>query len=357
MTTPKVSIIVPIYNVEAYIEKCMCSLFSQSLKEIEYILIDDKSSDTGLQVVERVLKDYPEREPWVRIIRHDRNRGVGATRQEGLEAATGEYVIHCDPDDFVEVETYEKLYNTAKSSGAEIVVCDFYTNFQGEDIYTSQAPECGESLSLLQHISGLKDEIHNGVVWNKLIKRDVALQSNFTAGINYCEDVVYLFRMFQKKRKITHIPEALYHYIARDGSLIKTYGDKACQSDINLIQAIENVREIHRKEKGFSEGSANPEVKLNKEDYARCCNSFLAGVMMNRLLNYDRKNCRRLAPYFVPYKNYISTYRHKKNKISLKCLDMALTGNTGKAKTLYDLFCMILPAYLSAKKIFRLGSR
>ena len=110
---PKVSVIVPIYNVEQYIEKCVRSLMEQTLVNIEFIFVNDCTPDDSMTVLRRVLKDYPARESQVTILEHKENRGVAAVRKKGMEVAIGEYIIHCDSDDWVEKNMYEKLLEKA----------------------------------------------------------------------------------------------------------------------------------------------------------------------------------------------------------------------------------------------------
>ena len=103
MEQPKVSVVIPVYGVEKYIERCARSLFEQTMQEgIEYIFVDDCSPDRSIEILEKVLKEYPHREPQVKIIQHSKNQGIFYTRNTGVENATGEYIIHCDSDDWVE---------------------------------------------------------------------------------------------------------------------------------------------------------------------------------------------------------------------------------------------------------------
>lgn len=111
---PKVSVIIPVYGVERYIEQCARSLFSQTMRDgIEYIFVDDCSPDKSIEILEDILREYPHREPQVKIIRHTENQGIGGTRRTGVKNATGEYIIHCDSDDWVEPDMYEMLYGKA----------------------------------------------------------------------------------------------------------------------------------------------------------------------------------------------------------------------------------------------------
>lgn len=98
----KVSVIIPVYNVEKYIEHCARSLMEQTLMDIEYIFVDDCTPDHSMEILQRVLTDYPERLESIRIIHHTQNSGLATVRNTGLQIAQGEYIIHCDSDDWVE---------------------------------------------------------------------------------------------------------------------------------------------------------------------------------------------------------------------------------------------------------------
>ena len=117
----KVSVIVPVYKVEAFIGRCIRSLIEQTLQETEFIIVDDCTPDDSISVVQKIIRDYPERKRQFKIIRHDVNKGLPAARNSGLAIATGEYIFHCDSDDFVEREMLEQLYQTAKKGDADIV--------------------------------------------------------------------------------------------------------------------------------------------------------------------------------------------------------------------------------------------
>lgn len=110
----KVCVIIPVYKAEVYIEKCTRTLFGQTLDNLEYIFVDDCSPDHSIEVMERVLNEFPNRKSQVKVIRHEVNQGVSAARQHGVGAADAEYIIHCDPDDYLELDMYEAMYRKAK---------------------------------------------------------------------------------------------------------------------------------------------------------------------------------------------------------------------------------------------------
>ena len=113
---PAVSVIVLVYKVEKYIERCARSLFGQTLQDMEFIFVDDDSPDRSIEVMERVLEDFPLRRGQVKVIRNEVNLGLPESRRMGVAAATGEYIIHCDSDDWPEPEMYAKLYSKARKT-------------------------------------------------------------------------------------------------------------------------------------------------------------------------------------------------------------------------------------------------
>lgn len=165
---PKVSVIVAIYKVEAYIERCLHSLFSQTIDDIEFVFVDDASPDNSMAILNKILKQYPSRKNQVKIIRHVKNQGVGKARKVGILSATGEYIIHCDPDDFVEVTMYEEMYQKAKESVVDIVVCNYTINFKKNRELINNGKIINPSKCLENFYK--KDGI-SGFLWDKLVKK------------------------------------------------------------------------------------------------------------------------------------------------------------------------------------------
>lgn len=123
---PKVSVIIPVYGVEKYIERCARSLFEQTLDDIEFIFVNDCTLDNSINVLETTLEEYPKRKSQVQIINFEQNQGAAKAREIGMKTANGEYIIHCDSDDWVVKEAYETLYNIAKASESDMVICDWF---------------------------------------------------------------------------------------------------------------------------------------------------------------------------------------------------------------------------------------
>ena len=121
---PKVSVIIPVYAVEKYIERCARSMFEQTLDDIEYLFVDDCTPDRSIEIFRQVLEKSPHRKSQVTIHRMEQNSGQAVVRKWGMQNATGEYIIHCDSDNWVEVDMYRSMYEKAIEEDADVVICD-----------------------------------------------------------------------------------------------------------------------------------------------------------------------------------------------------------------------------------------
>lgn len=205
-----VSVIVPIYNVENYIERCAISLLEQTLDDIEFIFVDDNSPDKSVEILRNVLQRYPSRLEKVKIVHHNENLGLAMARETGFRHSSGSYIIHCDSDDWVDKEMYEAMYRTAKNEQADIVVCDYIAEYARKSICFPQNCATETEKFVCQLLSG---QLHNAV-WNKLVSRDLYLQVPFLwkAGCNMWEDVSVIPRLAFYANQISYIPKGFYHY-------------------------------------------------------------------------------------------------------------------------------------------------
>lgn len=212
----KISVIVPVYKVEKFISRCVRSLMEQTMDNVEYIFVDDASPDNSIQILKKVLADYPGRRDNVRILIHAENKGLPAARNTGLAVATGEYIFHCDSDDFVEKDLLSTLYETACRENADIVWSDYYISYPNNERYLKQpsydTPE-----------AALKGMLHGRMkynVWNKLAKRSLYTDNNITfpAGYAMGEDMTMMF-LFSYAHKVAYVGKALYHYVSNNASM------------------------------------------------------------------------------------------------------------------------------------------
>ena len=232
----KVSVITPIYKVEAFIERCATTLMEQTFREVEYIFVDDATPDGSIQVLEKVIARYPEQKEQVRIVHHDTNKGLPAARNTGLALATGEYIFHCDSDDYVEPTLLEDLYNAAQTQKSDIVWCDWYLTFNENERYMKQP-------SHNTPIDALKAMLCGGMkynVWNKLVRRALYIDNHieFPAGYGMGEDMTMMM-LFAHAKRVAYVPQAYYHYIKTNtNAFSQTYSDRHLEELKHNVQRI-----------------------------------------------------------------------------------------------------------------------
>lgn len=236
MEKNKVSVIVPIYKVDRFIERCVVSLMEQTLNEVEYIFVDDASPDGSVSILHEVTERYPSRRECVKIVTHSENKGLPAARNTGLAEATGEYVFHCDSDDYVELDMLETLYAKAKDEDADMVWCDFFLTFEKNERYMKQ-PEYASAMEALKAMLSGAMKFN---VWNKLVKRSLYAENGieFPAGYGMGEDMTMMM-LCANARKVAYVPRAFYHYVKLNmGAFSQTYSER------HLVELKHNVLRI-----------------------------------------------------------------------------------------------------------------
>lgn len=237
---PQVSVCIPIYNVEKYIEQCAQSLFEQILDDIEYIFIDDASKDNSLEILQRILNKYPHRQKQTKIIRHPENRGVSATRKEAILQASGDYIIHCDPDDWVESDMYLMLYEEAIRSGSDMVYCSFSREMSNLESVTYHEPKF---LHPDEMINAFFSARSHGSLWNKLYRKSIAKDESidWPDNITMCEDMRCNIQMLRKCRSISWVSKPLYHYRENHASLSGLRNRQSLYSEMDNIMLFEKI--------------------------------------------------------------------------------------------------------------------
>jgi len=221
MASNKVSVCIPVYGVEKYIERCVRTLFGQTLQEIEYIFVDDCSPDRSVEIMQQVAEEFPHRKGQVKIIRHEINQGVGAARNHAVAACTGEYVIHCDPDDWVELDMYETMYNKAKETDADMVYCSYVYEYPDGKKFYKTTRFCNEAR---QFLNLMYSSAIPGYLVNKLYKKEIALHESVDCpdDIIMCEDHLRNTFMLPLCKKIIGMEDRFYHYRKNPNSCCNT---------------------------------------------------------------------------------------------------------------------------------------
>lgn len=205
MRTPTISVIVAVYQAEAYLHRCVDSILSQTFVDFELLLIDDGSTDrSGV-----ICDEYAKKDSRIKVI-HKQNEGLSATRQVGIDHAIGEYTIHCDPDDWMEADMLEALVTQAKEKRADIVICDFiYEN--GTNTSVSRQKLGSENASLLM------EDLYSPLcpsLCNKLIRLDCykQYQVKFAPNLVFGEDLFVMIQLCQHPLCVACVKQSLYHY-------------------------------------------------------------------------------------------------------------------------------------------------
>ena len=207
--TPLVSVIVPMYGVENYIARCAESLFAQTYPRIEFIFVDDGGKDRTVEILRSILaKQEPSLQARVRLISKE-NEGLPRARKTGLDAATGEYVLHVDSDDWLEPETVGKLVRKAVETEADIVVYDFWKEYPNRRKLDSEKDSSIADPDLYRH--RLYTYGSYGYVWNKFCRRSL-YDGVFVPRFAMHEDIVFSSQILYRARKVVHLKEGLYHY-------------------------------------------------------------------------------------------------------------------------------------------------
>ncbi|KZZ83900.1 glycosyltransferase family 2 protein [Bacillus sp. SJS] len=233
----KVSIVVPVYNVEMYIRKCLESLVNQTLKEIEIIVVNDGSTDGSQLVIDEFVEAYPK---YVRSF-VKRNGGLSDARNWGISYCIGQYVAFLDSDDYVSLQMYEKMYEKAKEENSDIVVCDYYKTYVSRN----------ELIKAKKYLNK-KDMFVDTLVaaWNKIYKRELLVETGvlFPKGLIY-EDTEFFCKLIPHIEVASYIPEPFVYYVQRDGSISNTQGEKTSQ----MFQILENIIEFYKQRNLYQE--------------------------------------------------------------------------------------------------------
>ena len=236
---PIISIIIPIYKSEKFIEKCSRSLFEQTLNNIEFIFINDSTPDISISLLYNIIDHYPNREEKFKIINLEKNQGVANARNVGIENATGEYVIHCDSDDWVDKDMYERLYRKAQETDADIVGCNFRHEFS--DIQYDFHQQYSESME--ENIRRLINGKIFPSLCTSLTKRELIIKNNisFPIGLNMGEDLFFNLQLYLHATKIVGMDWTPYHYRHTENSSCVQRTRKSIDSDIAIAGMIERL--------------------------------------------------------------------------------------------------------------------
>ncbi len=236
MVAPKVSVIVPFYKVEKYIEKCASSLLQQTLDDMEFIFVDDCGEDNSANILKKVIEQYSNRD--VKVVKMERNSGVSAARACGIEMAHGEYIGFCDSDDWMESDMYRTLYNEAINVHADIVGCGFVEHKEGRETFIQfdEEEDKEEKIFSSNHFGSVY-----GALWNKIVRRKFFIEHNehLGKGLSMWEDSLTLIPLRLKSNKSVFLSPCLYHYNVNENSNTMKFSMKKVNDSIEATKRLE----------------------------------------------------------------------------------------------------------------------
>lgn len=304
----KISIIVPVWNVEKYINKCLDSLVHQTLDEIEIIVVNDGSPDNSQTIIDKYVKKYPGK---VKSFIKE-NGGQGSARNYGLSKARGEYVGYVDSDDYVEIDMYKKMYDKAKKSDLDIVICGSNNIVNNEKIIDLDKNYFSNNNKLNSYFGRM-------AVWNKIFRRNLLINNDiqFRNKVWY-EDVDFTIKAISAANKIGYVNEPLYNYLIREGS---TMNNSNVDRNTEILLS-------------FNELLKDNNVQKNKEiiEYLAIDNIYISAIVRVILSNtsFDKKKMviNVLKEYmnenFKEYKNNKYIYLLSRNR---KIIYKLINGN------------------------------
>lgn len=218
----KVTIAVPVYGVEAYIEKCAESLFEQTYPNLEFLFINDCTPDRSIEIIERVLERFPNRKDQVRIINQEINKGCPAARNLAVQLATGDFIFHVDADDYIEKDAISTLVIEQKATDADLVVANYVIETPNE---TGLVSYCDISKPKEEIVKDCLDDKSSQSVWGILIRRQIYLDHNIRADESFHvgEDWQVAPLLLYYAKKIAYVDKVVYHYqLSRPNSITIT---------------------------------------------------------------------------------------------------------------------------------------
>jgi len=311
---PLVSVIVAVYQADAYLHKCVDSILKQSMSDLELLLIDDGSTDSS----GRICDSYANMDKRVKVY-HKKNEGVSIARQLGLMNSKGKYVIYADSDDWLEQDMLETLCEEADKSHSDMVICDFYINQRGEDIYVSQCPSKLDNNNVLRELLGQK--LH-GATWNKLIRRECfqKYDVSFPSFINRWEDLWINCQLLLHPIAVSYVGRALYHYVQdiNPSSLINNVTRSSVEAQISFCNHFYNLLDHNLyKDELYKCISSTKELMFHSNIYSSNDIKDFFDVINDRYCVENK---------ILSYKSYLSW-----------CVAQLLSGNEIRAYFIYKI--------------------
>ena len=292
MNIPLVSILVPVYNVEKYIERCARSLFEQTYENLEYIFVDDCTPDSSMQILEQVMQDYPIRSKHAHIIKHHHNRRLAATRNTLLDNSHGEFVTWVDSDDWLELNAIELLVSKQQTTDADIVTGRAWIH-QNRKVMPYM--DGGVSLDKDSLLVGLLTYKVSVSLWRRLIRRCLFFDHHITCdeGCDGAEDFQTLPRLVYYASKISGIEDYIYHYDRNNDNSIMNAISSNIKSQLGGLAAVKSIELFFADKEDYlreiTEGMSERNIHFRMKQNATNSNKKGFDVFCRLMKDSDRK--------------------------------------------------------------------
>lgn len=237
----KISVIIPVYNVEQYLEKCLDSILNQTYKNIEIILVNDGSIDKSGLICDEYSRKYNN----IKVF-HKENGGVSSARNLGIDNATGQYLAFIDPDDYIDANMYEILVEKIVETNSDIAMCSFVYVKENENIVEDNSDEIiiFDKEEVLSRYFNRVKPFNASFLWNKLFKRELFEKDRLDVELKIQEDTEVLLRIFDKVNSVVYIASPLYLYLIRNGAATEGKISKGkLTTDISLFKIYKYTEE------------------------------------------------------------------------------------------------------------------
>lgn len=274
----KLSIIIPVFNGEKLIKRCVDSVLNQSMYIDEIIIINDNSTDGTIEILEKNYSNLVN----IKIINLKKNHGVSYCRNLGIERSSGEYIGFVDSDDYVEVNMFEKMYNNAKDNNLDICICNFVEVNQQNRIKSKYK----NNEEILERDKSLEKYLLNKIspsVWDKIFRRKILKNIKFNTKLIIGEDILFCLEAFYYSKKTGFVNDYLYNYIQNDNSAVHTISSK-------LLQYVDVIKYIPLQ--------IEKDLKLNfKSQYNTFFNSLNLRIIHSVSALYNKKVKKQVFEY------------------------------------------------------------
>lgn len=298
-----ITVIIPVFNVEKYLEKCLSSVVNQTYKNLEIILVNDGSTDRSLDICKK-FEAYDKR---IKIITKQ-NEGLSFARKTGFYSANGKYIVFVDSDDWLDLDYCEYLYNLAKKSDADIATCKYYINDDvTEENFSTVELKGKEILQSYYNYPYIKC-----CVWNKIYKKKILYEDFFDNDVRTTEDVIFTCKALLAAKKLVCSSESKYHYnVTNVNSTMRAHLTKKKIDDMYLG---------HCKQIDFVKTAYPEDFDLNTKTVEKLCNALIV-TYNSAILEKNKKNLKLLQMYISEtYNKYLNLDILQKTNLKMRLI-------------------------------------